>query len=135
MINLETTDRLWRYIPHDTREAVAIDSLVPYFRDRVIKVLARMRACGQEPYCIWGFRVWGTLFSKHKKGKACDIISWDDLHEGGNGWSAPIAFWQVLARYYTENGIFSGSVWTKKYGILGDKAHGEWRGGKVAKIR
>lgn len=130
-----TSDNKTHYNPHNERERAAIDSLVPYFRDRVIRVLYKMTRENLEPYCLWGFRVWGTRYTKHKKAKACDIVSWRDLHSGGNGYAASEHFWQRLAQLYTLNGIFSGSVWVKKYGPLGDKCHGEWRSGKVAKVR
>jgi len=139
-IKLTTED--WGYTCHGKREYDALISLVPYFRDRVLRVLVDMVARGHEPYCLWGKRSLGQQVklvakgvsslrhSKHLAGKAADIVDYEDLSHGGSGWNTSECFWADLIMVAQRHDLYSGFAW-KKYGRFGDSCHVEWQTGRT----
>jgi len=123
------------FLCHDKRERDAILSCVPYLRDRIINVHILMVEVGHDPYTLWGLRSWGSKGSLHPKGKAYDTCDWFDLQRrGGTGWNTSDRFKADLIVCYTLHELYSGVNWYKYGKPWGDFAHGEWRGGKVARL-
>jgi len=109
------------------------NSLVPYVKDRVQKLLVAMKARGYEPIIFEALRsderqawlygigrthqknrkpVTFTLKSKHIDGKACDIISRSKL------WNDP-RFFTALKQEANKVGLYTLSF---------ERCHLEWRG-------
>jgi len=133
---VKLTDQEYGWACHDKREYQALNSLVPYVRDRVIYVLQDMTGKGFQPYVMWGRRTLkqqlamvakggGIRHSRHLVGKAADIVNWLDLKRGGSGWVSSPEFKLALARAAETHGLKSGIHW-KRYGPFGDHAHVEY---------
>lgn len=104
-------------MPTFPRHTQALASLAPYFRERVERVVARMRALGWDAYVREGLRSaarakelaekgTGIFPSLHQFGLAADIVS------KSRGWKVPEGFWEDLEAAALFEGLTSGRRWS-----------------------
>lgn len=121
------------FIPPEPKRDNTLDGLVPYVRERVEKVILRMKMRGLDPIPFEGKRSYArqlwlyafgrkfaigkpkktwTLKSKHLAGKAADIVSKSRL------WNHP-KFYDALAEEAKKEGLAVLDI---------ERCHVEWQG-------
>lgn len=96
-----------------------VAELVPAFRERVLDLVAMMRASGHDPWIFETYRSperaraladrgTGVVGSMHSYGCAVDVIS------SSKEWGAPFAFWRDLRDHAEALGLVSGARWRRR---------------------
>jgi hypothetical protein len=96
-----------------------LDLLVPAFKERVLDLVAMMRASGHQPLVWETFRSreraealakrgTGVVDSMHTYGVAVDVIC------ERRKWSAPFTFWRDLRDHAESLGLTSGARWRRR---------------------
>lgn len=102
----------------DEKSRKRLATLVPGFKERVERVIDRMRQLGWDAICHEGVRTpdrarqlaaegRGIYPSLHMYGLAADITSLS------RGWAVPEGFWEDLETAAKAQGLYSGRKWTK----------------------
>ena len=105
-----------------------VGALVPAFADRVVLLVARMRARGHDAVVWETYRTperaakfaeagVGSADSMHCYGLAADIIS------EASAWNAPADFWAALGEEARKLGLVWGGDWHGQQRPHGDKPH------------